>query len=77
MVDHSFLCDDRRRPVSSGGICRKRFKRASGNFTDLSGTIGPKKLSDMTSFAVSGRVQNVIKYCTKVSKTGPAGQRVK
>ena len=26
--------------------------------------------------AASGRLQNVIKYCTKVHKTGSAGQRV-
>ena len=33
-------------------------------------------LPDMTSLAVSSRLQNVIKYCTKVRKTGPASQRV-
>ena len=27
----------------------------------------------MTSLAVSGRMQNAIKYCTKVRKTGAAG----
>ena len=31
---------------------------------------------DMTSLAVSGRLQNTIKYCTKVRWTDPAGQIV-
>ena len=33
-------------------------------------------LPDMTSPAISGRLQDAIKYCTKVHRTGPAGQRV-
>ena len=33
-----------------------------------------KNLLEMTSPAASGRLQNVIKCCTKVPKTGPAGQ---
>ena len=40
------------------------------------GTIGLANLWDMTSLAAFGRLQNAIKYCTKVHKTGPAGQRV-
>ena len=62
-------------PTASGTISREKFKRGSRNFTDLSGTIGPTNLPDMASLAVSGR-QNLIKYCTKVRKTGLVGQRV-
>ena len=52
-------------PTASGGISRERFKRGSRNFTAFSGTIGPTSIPDMTSLALSGRLQNVFKYCTK------------
>ena len=41
-------------------------------------TTGHINLPDMTSLVASSRLQNAVKYCTKVvRKTGPAGQRVK
>ena len=46
------------------------------NHPYLSGTIGLTNLSDMTSLSASDRLQNAIKYFTKVLKTGSAGQRV-
>ena len=57
-------------------ISRKRFVRRSPYFTRLSGKICPTNLPDMTSLAASGRLQNAIKYCAKVRKTGPGGLRV-
>ena len=64
---------------ASGVISREQFKRGSPNFTRLSGTTCPRNLQDiMTSLIASGRLQNAIKYCTKVMrKTGPACQRIK
>ena len=48
------------------------------NFTHLSGITGPTNLPDMTSLVASGRLQNAIKYWTKVMrKVGPVDQRVK
>ena len=38
--------------------------------------IGLTNVPDMTSLAASGRLQNAIKYCAEVRKTGPAGQRM-
>ena len=64
--------------TASGGISRERFKRGSPNFTRLSGTTVPTNQPDMTPLITSGRLQNSIKYCTKVTgKTCPAGQIVK
>ena len=62
------------RLTASGGISREMFKRGSQNFTRLSVTIGPTCLPDMTLLAVSGRLQNVIKYSTEVCKTRPPGK---
>ena len=42
----------------------------------MAGTIGLKNIPDMTSLAASGRLQNAIKYCTKVLKTGSAGKQL-
>ena len=53
-----------------GGISGEWFKQGSRNFTHLSRTIG------FTNLAAPGWLQNVIKYCTKVRKTGPVRQRV-
>ena len=53
-------------PTASGGISREQFNRRSRNFTYLSGTIGPTNLRDMTSLAVSDRLQNAIEYCSTV-----------
>ena len=39
-------------------------------------TIGLTVPLDVISLAVSGQVQNAFKYCTKVRKTSPVGQRV-
>ena len=60
-------------PTASGQISGERFKRVSRNFANLSGTASRRNLSDMTSLAVSDRVQNAIKYYTKLRKTGDAG----
>ena len=60
----------------SGGIGRQQFKPGSRNFTHLSGAIGHTEVPDITSLVASGRLQNAIKYCTQVRKTGPAGERV-
>ena len=60
---------------ASGGISRERFKRGSPIFTWLSGTTDPTNLLDMTSLIAYGRLQNAIKYCTKVvCKTGPTAK---
>ena len=63
-------------PVPSVKISRDHFKWGSRNFTCLSQTTGPTNLRDLTSLTDSCRLQNAIKCCTKVRKTGPAGQRV-
>ena len=62
--------------TASGGISREQFKPSSLNFTGIVRTTGPTNMPDMTSLAVSSRLQNAIKYGTKVRETGPAGQRV-
>ena len=61
-------------PVASCGISRERFKQGSRTFPCLLRTIGLTNLPDMTSLAGSGRLQNAIKYCIKVRKTGPTGK---
>ena len=61
--------------MASVGISQERFKRGSPNFTRLLGTTGSINLPDMTSLVASGRLQNAIKYCTKVVER-PVGQRV-
>ena len=53
------------------------FKRGSQNFTHLSGRGGAfchTNFQVMTSPTVSSRLQNATEYCTKVHKTGLAGQ---
>ena len=61
--------------TASGGISRVRFKRGSQNFTELSKTTGTTNVPGATLLVTSGRLQNVIKYCTKLMrKTGLAGQ---
>ena len=59
--------------MASGRIYGELLQRWSPNFTHLSGTASLTNLSDMTSLADSVRLQNVIQYCTEVSKTGAAG----
>ena len=62
----------------SGGISRDKLKRGSPNFARLSATIDPTNRLYMKTLIASGRLQNAIEYCTKVTrKTGPAGQGVK
>ena len=56
--------------VVLGGICREQFKQGSPIFTHLSGTIGLTNLLDTTSLAASSQLQNAIKYCSRVRKTG-------
>ena len=63
-------------PTALGGISRERFKLGSLNFTHLSRTFGLIHALEMTSLAASGPLKNVIKCCTIVPKTGPAGQKV-
>ena len=43
-------------------------------FYALSATVNLTNLPDMTSLAASGRLQNAIKYCTKVPYTGATGK---
>ena len=62
--------------TACGGLSRERFKGGSRNFTHLSRTIGLTNLLDTTSLAASSRLQNAMKYCTKVRKTSPAGQKI-
>ena len=63
--------------TASGGISPEWFKRGSPNVKRLSGTSGPRNLPDPTSLVTSCRLQNAIKYWTKVMrKTDPVGQRV-
>ena len=57
-------------------ISRETFKLGSRNctivfWTILSRTSGPTNLLEIASPAPSGRLQNAIKYCRKVRKTGP------
>ena len=60
-----------------GRISGERFKGGPRTFTHLSRTVRLTNLSDMTSLAASGRLQNAIKYCTKAHKTGaPATSRI-
>ena len=40
------------------------------------GVSRPHTVPEMTSLAAASRLQNAIKYCTKVRNMGPAGQRV-
>ena len=56
-----------------GGIFQEWFKQGSRNFTHMLWTIGPTNMPHMTSLALSGRLQNAIKYRTKVRKTGAVG----
>ena len=49
----------------------RTIQRGLPNFTRLSGTIGLTNVTDMTPLAASGRLQNAIKYSTKVRKTRP------
>ena len=63
-------------PIASGRIYGERFKRGSRNFTNLSGTDSLTNLLDTSLLAASGRLQNAIKYCTKVRKTGVASIEV-
>ena len=56
---------------TSGGVYREWLKIGSQNGTRLLGTIGLTNLLDLTSLAASGRLQNAIKYCTKVTKRVP------
>ena len=57
-----------------GGHSREMFKQGLQNFTHLLGTIGLRELSDLTSLTASVRLQNAIRYCTKVRKTGASGK---
>ena len=54
--------------LTAGGIAGERFKRGSRHFTHLSETANVTNLSDMTSLAVSGRLQKSTEYCTTVRK---------
>ena len=58
-------------------MCMCGFKRGSQNCTQLSGRIGRTDPPNMTSPPDFSRLENAIKYCTKVQKIGAAGQRVK
>ena len=61
--------------MASGGISREKFKQGYLNFTRLLRTTGSTTRSDMTSLVACGRLQNAIKYSTKVlRKTGSDGQ---
>ena len=60
-------------PTASGRISGEQYKRGSGNFIRLSEIASLINLSDTMSLAASGRLQNAIKYCTKVRKMGAAG----
>ena len=62
-------------PTASGRISREWFKQGLQSVTSLSGTIGLTNLPDMTSLAVSSRLQNAL-YCLNVLKTGVAGIEV-
>ena len=61
-------------PTALGRISREQFKRALRNFKDSSETISLTNAPDTTSPAASIRLQNALKYCTKVRKTGPVGR---
>ena len=59
--------------TAAGRISGARFKRGSRNLILLSRTVSPTNAQDMTSITASGQLQNVIKYRTKVRKTGATG----
>ena len=63
-------------PTALGAMSRERFKQELLNFTHLSRTVCLTYMPDITSLTASGRLQNAIKYCLKVRKTGPGGQSV-
>ena len=60
-------------PTASGHIYGELFKQRSHNFAYSSDATILINLPDMTSLAASDRLQNVIKYCIEVRKTGVAG----
>ena len=60
-------------PKALGRISPEWSEQESRNITHLPWTISLTNLPDMTSIAASGRLQNAVKYCTKVRKTGVAG----
>ena len=61
-------------PMAPGGISREWFKRCLQNSKELSRTIGLIQIPDMTSLAASSQLQDAIKYCIKVRRTGPYGK---
>ena len=68
-----FKSDRKCRLDGFGPISRERFLT---KFYKLNETMTLTNVPDVTSLAVSGRLQNGIKYCTKLRKAGPVGQRV-
>ena len=72
--------DDLRTPASfvtkwGSRTAREWFDLDSPNFTRTLILVGPTTTLDMTSLAASGRLQNAIRYCTKVSRTGAAANK--
>ena len=62
-------------PVALGRISPEQFTaRIMKFYMHLLGTVGLTNLPDMTSLAVSGRLQNAIQHYTKVRKTDPASK---
>ena len=57
-----------------GRISQERFKRWSGSFKPLPGTIILIKVPDMPSLPASSWLENATEYCIKVRKTGLAGK---
>ena len=52
----------------------EQFDLESTNFIRTSIPTHSTAISDMTSIAASGQLQNAMKYCTKVRKTGPVSK---
>ena len=63
-------------PTASDGILESSLSDNHEHFSCLSGGIDTTILTDMTSLAASGRLQNTIKNCISVRKTGATGRRV-
>ena len=57
-------------PTALGRISPEGVKRGSRNFMHLSGTASHRNQPDMPSLDSSSRIQNAIKYCTKMLKMG-------
>ena len=67
---------DRKLIFGAGVVLYKNVNIVCDHEILQAGTIGLTNIPETTSRGASGHLQNAIKYCTKVRKTGPASQGV-